>query len=84
VYAPILGALRWYGAGSVGIRALGALISVLAVIVVLGCVLFSFKAHLEELTVMLLGVPFYLLIACSCFLLAGLVVSLFREVRLLL
>lgn len=78
VYDPMLAALRRYGSQPVGVKALGALFAVLAVIVVLGCVLFSFKVQLEELAVMLLGIPFYLLIACTCFLVAGLAVSLIR------
>jgi hypothetical protein len=77
-YGPMLAALHWYGGEPVGVRALAALLGVLSVILVLACVLFSFKAHLEEIAVILLGIPFYLLIACSSFLVAGLAVSLVR------
>jgi hypothetical protein len=78
LYNPILAALRWYSAGPIGIKALCALLSLLGVIVLLGCLVFSFKVHLEEIAVMLLGIPFYLSVACSCFLAAGLAVSLVR------
>jgi len=40
--------------------------------------MFSFKVNLEEIAVMALGIPFYLLVVCSLFLLAGLVASLGR------
>jgi hypothetical protein len=78
LYNPILAGLRWYGPQPAGIKTLLALISILGVIAVLGCLLLSFKVHLEDIAVMLLGIPFYLLAACSCFLVAGMAVSLVR------
>jgi len=77
-YSPILRWLHWYGAEPFRTRALAALLGICSIVVVLGCVLLSFKVHLEEIAVLLLGIPFYLSIACSCFLVAGLGSSLIR------
>jgi hypothetical protein len=77
-YGPILAALQWYGSEPAGAKALGALTGMISLFIVLACILFSFKVHMEEIVVMLLGIPFYLLIACSCFLVASLVASLIR------
>ena len=74
----MLAALHWYGSAPVGMRALAALFGAISIVLLLGCVLLSFKVHLEEMAVVLLGIPFYLLVACGCFLVAGFVVSVIR------
>lgn len=75
-YGPILTALHWYGSKPIGAKALSALAGVISLFIVLACILFSFKVQLEEIAVMLLGIPFYLLIACVCFLVVSLAASL--------
>jgi hypothetical protein len=77
-YGPVLAAWHWYCVEPAGTKALGALIAVLSLIVLLIGFMFSFKVNLEEIAVMVLGLPFYLLIACSVFLVGALVASLFR------
>jgi hypothetical protein len=74
----MLVALRWYSPQPIGIKALFPLLALFGVIVLLGCLLLSFKVHLEDMAVMLLGIPFYLLVTCSCFLTAGMAASLVR------
>lgn len=77
-YRPVLAALHWYGSTPIAPRGLLALCSLLSLVLFLFLFLLSFKIHLEEIVVVLLGIPFYLLVACSFFLVAGLVAGLFR------
>jgi len=78
VYGPVLAALHCYDSEPVGMKALWALSAIFSLFIVLACLLFSFKVHLEEVAVILLGIPFYLVVACSCFLIVGLAASLIR------
>lgn len=78
LYSPVLAALHSYDTEPVGVKALWALSAILSLLMVLTCVLFSFKVHLEEIAVILLGILFYLVVACTCFLIVGLAASLIR------
>jgi hypothetical protein len=77
-YGPVLAACHCYWSEPAGTKALGALIAGLSLVVLVAGFMFSFKVNLEEIAVMVLGIPFYLLLACCLFLLAALVASLVR------
>jgi len=72
----VLAALHCYNSEPVGVKALWVLSAIFSLLAVLACVLFSFKVHLEEIAVILLGIPFYMSAACSVFLIVGLAASL--------
>jgi len=78
VYGPVLAALHWYSSEPVGNKALAVLLALVSLLMVVTLVMFSFKVNLEELAVVVMGIPFYLLIAIICFLAVGLGVSLIR------
>jgi hypothetical protein len=82
VYSPMLAALRWYGSEPVGAKVLAVLIAILSLSFLLVCLLFSFKIHLEEVAVIVLGVPFYLVFVCCFLLAAGVVIALVRLLHL--
>ena len=77
-YGPLLAAVHWYWSGPVGTRIIAAIFAISSLLVLVTGFMFSFKVNLEEIAVMALGIPFYLLVVCSLFLLAGLVASLGR------
>jgi len=77
-YGPVLAASRWYWSEPVGTKALGALFAISALLVLVAGFMLSFKVNLEEIAMMALGIPFYLLVACSILLMAVLVASLGR------
>lgn len=78
LYDPMLAGLRWYGSEPVGAKVLATLSAVFAFLIMLACFLLSFKVHLEEIAVIILGIPFYLLITSICVLAAGLLAALVR------
>jgi len=78
IYRPVVAAIHYYNAEPIALKALAAFCALFSLVALLLVGMFTFKAHLEDVAFILLGIPFYLLVACCCFLAAGLVVSLIR------
>ena len=82
--APVRWAAARYRIWSIGAR-LGVMMAAIAALsMLLFLILLSFKARMENLAIMVLAIPFYLLVAVNLVLFAGLVISLAVSVARLL